>query len=261
MSFDLRIEQVCTHLVVDEVATLASDLRTVRTLRPIANAQVEMKVNGFLIEDASDSRNGFVLVKDVNSVDPTARQLKFRKLRRATDEYYEVTYYTKSSECRRCMGLRVENDYRYTLDGTLETVVEEEKLMQDVKKIITTLVTSNPFHTWYGTSIPSLIGGKISNSGFIRTKVTNEITQALTRYASVQKQQARLQPVTAGERFVRLLQVSVEQDVTEPTAFNITIAFTNQRRQTMTTDMAIKIPDPQSLVYNTPQSSVVRQQS
>lgn len=254
MSTDLRIEQICTHLVVDEVSTLSSDLRTVTTLRPISNSQVELKINGFLVEDSGNVLNGFSLVRNANSVDPTARLLKFKKLRKATDEYYEVTYYTRSSECRRCMGLRVENDYRYTLDGQLETVEDEEKLMQEVKKIITTLITSNPFHTWYGTSIPSLIGSKLSNAGFIRTKVTNEINQALTRYSSIQKQQAQARPgsVTPGERFARLLQVSVEQDPTEPTAFNISLAFSNQKRETMTTSMAIKIPDPQSLVYNTP---------
>jgi phage baseplate assembly protein W len=258
MTFDLRIEQVCTHLVVDEVLTLESDLRTIRTLRPIANAQVEVKINGFLVEDPSDATNGYVLVRDPRAIDPTARLLKFRSLRKATDEYYEVTYYTRASECRRCMGLRIENDYRYTLDGQLETVVEEEKLIQEVKKIVTTLVTSNPFHTWYGTSIPALIGGKISNAGFIRTKLMNEITVALTQYASLQRQQARLQEgkVTPGERFSKLLQVQVDQDVTEPTAFNITIAFTNQKRETLVNQMTIRLPDPQSLVYNTPQSSV-----
>lgn len=259
MSFDLQVEQVCSHLVIDEVLTLESDLRTIRPLRPIANAQVELKINGFLVEDPSDRNSGFVLVRDVNSVDPTARILMFRRLRRATDEFYEVSYYTRSSECRRCMGLRVEYDYRYTLDGDLITVEDEEKLIQEVKKIVTTQITSNIFHTWYGTSIPSLIGAKISNAGFIRTKIMNEIRQALERYASIQKQQARLQTVTAKERFVRVLQINVDQDPIEPTAFNISLAFSNQFRETIVSDMSIRLPDPQSLVYNTPQSAVVAQ--
>ena len=259
MSVDLKLEHVCTHLVVDEVLVLESDLRTVRTLRPLANGQVEMKVNGFLIDDASDPLNGFVLVKDTTSVDPGARQIRFRKLRKATDEYYEVTYYTKASECRRCLGLRVENDYRYDLDGTLLTVGDEPKLIQDVKKIVTTLLTSNIFHTWYGTSIPSMVGSKISNAGFIRTKIMGEIRQALDRFASVQKQQARLQTVTPRERFTRLLQVDVQQDTIEPTAFHVMIAFSNQFRETLVADMSIQLPDPQALVYGTPQSAVVAQ--
>ena len=261
MSVDLKIEHVCTHLVVDEVLTLENDLRTVRTLRPLANGQVEMKINGFLIEDASDPLNGFVLVKDTNSVDPGARQIRFRKLRKATDEYYEVTYYVRASECRRCLGLRVENDYRYDLDGFLLTVGDEPKLIQDVKKIVTTLISSNIFHTWYGTSIPAMVGSKISNAGFIRTKIMGEIRQALERYASVQKQQARIpkQDVTPRERFARLLQVDVQQDPIEPTAFHVHIAFSNQYRETLVADMSIRLPDPQALVYGTPQSTVVAQ--
>ncbi len=259
MSFDLLIEQVCTHLVIDEVRTLDADLRTVRTLRAIANSQVELKINGFLVEDASNPNVGFLLVRDVNSVDPTARLLQFRRLRKATDEFYEVSYYTRASECRRCLGLRIENDYRYTLDGDLVEVEDEQKLIQEIKKIVTTQITSNRFHTWYGTSIPSLIGSKITNAGFIRTKIMNEIRQALERYASIQKQQARLQTVSPKERFVRVLQIDVEQDPVEPTAFNVSLAFTNQFRETLVSDMTIRLPDPQSLVYNTPQSAVVTQ--
>jgi len=36
MSYDRQIDQVCTHMVVEEALFLFSDRRTVRPLRPIA---------------------------------------------------------------------------------------------------------------------------------------------------------------------------------------------------------------------------------
>lgn len=258
MSFDLHIEQICTHLVVDEVLTLdLSDLKTVRTLRPISNRAVEMKINMFLIEDASDPDVGFKLVRDSLSIDPTARQIEFRKLRRSTDEFYEVTYYTSSANCRRCMGLRVENDYRYNANGGVIAVQDEVKLVQDIKKLVLTAIGSNPFHKWYGTSISEMIGSKISNAGFIRTKMTTDITLALARYKDIQRKQASVQIVTPRERYLRTLDLQVTQDVLEPTAFNVSLAFTNQARTALFVDESIHLPSPESLVYQTPTSDIL----
>lgn len=256
MSVELRLEQLCTHLVIDEVVHLESDLKTLRTLRPIANAQVELKINGHLVEDPTNPVYGFKLVRDVTSVDATQRRLEFRSLRPSTHEYYQVTYYTRAAECRRCHGLRVEQDYRFDSNGALELVRNEQKLAQDVRKIVLTEIGSNRFHTWYGTSIPALIGGKISNAALIRSKMQSDIRTALTRYADTQRLQDRALPGTVDprERFGTLLRLDVQQDVVEPTAYNIQIAFTTRSRDIITVDTTVSVPDPTSLVYNTPAS-------
>jgi len=257
MSFDLAIEQLCTHLVVDEVRSIdLSDLKTVRTLRPISSTAVEMKINGFLIENPADPDVGFVLVRDETSIDPTARMIQFRKLRKATDEFYEVTYYTHASNCRRCQGLRVEQDYRYNDLGGIVAIRDEMKLIQDLKKIVLTQIGSNPFHTWYGTSIPGLIGSKIANAGFIRAKMSGDIQTALRRYMDIQRRQSRLQKVTAKEKLARVLEVVVTQDEYEPTAFNVKIAFVNQARDVLFVEQGIVLPAPESLVYYTASGDV-----
>jgi len=260
---ELKIEQVCTHLVVDEVSTIENDLRTVKTLRPLANSQVELKINGFLVTDVGNTTYGFRLVRDASSLDPTARLVQFRSLRRATDEFYELTYYTRSSECRRCHGLRMEHDYRYNINGTLLTVRNEKKLVQDMKKIVLTAISSNPFHRWYGTSIPSLIGSKVTNAAIIRSKMESDIRVAIRRYTDTQTKQMRALLSISGasvdprERFGTLLKLQVQQDTLEPTAFNIQIAFTNRSAEIVTVDTTVALPDPVSLVYNTPQQGAL----
>lgn len=254
MSYELKLEHLCTHLVVDELATLESDLRTIKTLRPIANSQVEIKLNGVLIEDPSVDAYGFVLVRDEGSLDPTQRKIMFRRMRRSTHEYYQVTYYTRASECRRCHGLRVEQDYRFDDNGVVVKVYNEQKLAQDVRKIVLTELGSNQFHKWYGTSIVGLLGSKITNASFIRAKMESDIRTALRRYSDTQRLQERAAPGTVDprERFGSILQLEVQQDAIEPTAYNILIKFTNRARDLVTVDTTVSVPDPVSLVYNTP---------
>ena len=262
MSLELQLEQVCTHLVVDEVATIEDDLRTVETLRPIANSAVELRINGWFVEDVTNPKYGFRLVRDTSSLDPTARKIQFRSLRRATDEFYLVTYYTRASECRRCHGLRVEQDYRYSINGAILTVRNEQKLVQDMRKIVLTALGSNIFHTWYCTSIPLLIGSKITNASLIRSKMESDIRTAIRRYADTQTKQMRALLSVPGasvdprERFGQLLKLEVQQDVTEPTAYNIQIAFTNRSAELLTVDTTVAVPDPVSMVYNTVQSGI-----
>jgi len=260
MTFDLKLEQVCPHLVVDEVAGLDSDMVTVATLRPIANSSVELKINGYLVEDPSNPEYGFYLVRDTSSVDPTARKLRFRKPRKATDEYYEVSYYTTASNCRRCLGLRFENDYRYNSLGGEILVQNEMKLVQDVRKIVLTEIGSNQFHTWYGTSIPILIGGKITMAAMVQAKMESDIRTALNRYADTQRKLARALPgkVTAKEMFGTLIAVTAQQDTYEPTAFNVEITFTNRARDLLSLDTTINVPSPESLVYYTQEQDISR---
>jgi len=256
MTIELKIEQSCVHLVVDEVCTIESDLKSLRTLRPISNSQVELKINGFLISDVMSITNGFRLIRDPYAVD-NSRLIEFRSLRRSTDDILEVTYYTRPSECRRCHGLRIEQDYRYSdIDGSLITVNKESKLVQDLRKIILTSIGSNIFHLWYGTSIPDLIGSKISSASFVRAKIDSDIRTAIRRYVDTQDKQRRAllnvpkSSMDAGERFGQLLKLDVQQDQAEPTAFNVQIAFTSRSNEMLTIDTTLSVPDPQALATN-----------
>jgi phage baseplate assembly protein W len=226
-------------------------------MRPIANTQVELSINGFLIEDPTNETYGFVLVRDPTAVDKTTRMIQFRRIRKATDEIYEVTYYTRSTECRRCHGLKIENDFQYDSNGNLILVKNEEKLVQDIRKIVLTSLGSNPFHTWYGTSIPDLIGSKITNAGIVRSKIEGDIRTALNRYDDIQRKQIRAlgnltnASVDARERFGQLLKLDVQQDFVEPTAYNITILFSNRSSELLTVNTTLSVPDPVKLMYPT----------
>jgi len=259
MTQELKIEQVCTHLVVDEVTSLESDLRTLRTLRPFANSQVELKINGYLVEEVTNPIYGFSLIRDVTSLDPTARILQFRSLRRSTNEFYEVTYYTKSSECRRCHGLRIEQDYKYTIHGKLLMVVNEKKLGQELRKLVLTSIGSNQFHTWYGTSISNLIGSKITNTSFLTSKIESDLRTAIRRYSDTQNKQMRAlasfpnAQVDPREMFGRLLKLEVQRDTLEPTSVNVQISCTNRAADLIIVSTKVALPDPVSLVYNTVQ--------
>jgi len=55
----------------------------------------------------------------------------------------------------------VNNDLSINPDGTIQTTYDNEKLKQDVIKIILTPVNSNAFHRWYGSSISQRVIGQV----------------------------------------------------------------------------------------------------
>lgn len=241
---ELKIESICPHLVIDEQTSILSDMKSIRTLRPIATAQIELKINGYLIEDSTSTSTGYKLLRDP---DTTERYLQFRSLRRSAEEYYEITYYTIADYCRRCNGIRVENDYQYDDTGKPVVVQYEYKLIQDLRKTILTEIGSNTFHTWYGTSIPTLIGSKAGIASITRMKIESDIRTALKRYSDTQ---AKLKPgsVDPRERYNRLLNLSVTQHPSDPTLYTIDMLVQNQSNQAITISTELQTPDPQSFL-------------
>lgn len=251
MSFDFRLERVCPHYVFEERLSFEDDLQTIRPKQPFSNQFVSLRLNGFEAPP-NHPRVGFRLIRDTQSTDPSARLIKLVQPRDSTDDLVEATYFTAAQNCRRCMGLRVEKDLQYNNLGNLRRVRDEEKLLQDIEKIVVTELGSNPFHPWFGTSILRLIGGKIQGAVYFRSRVGGEIRTALQNYDSVQKQQSERQLVTDQERYARILSLEILQNDFDPTAFEIDLTVQNREGALVELRKRLSIPGPQALLFNTP---------
>jgi hypothetical protein len=168
------------------------------------------------------------LVRRPDTVDPLERFIQFESPVRAADDVWEVSYFTRRQECRRCASLGIENDIRFDSRGDPQFATGIDLLAQEVEKITITQKGSNVFYNWYGTSIVDLIGSKILRGGsLIEQQLVSEISGTLERLRNVKNQQAALQPVGDQEFFQRVQSLSVLQDDVDPTVFRIRIEIQN----------------------------------
>lgn len=224
MSLDLKIDQVCPHLVYEELLHAESDRRTVRPKRPVSSGAIDVRMNGYPLLP-TNKKFGFRLVRDPLAND---RVIRFDRKLRSVDDFFEVSYFTSRSNCRRCGGLGLENDIRYNGKGVVVTVADAEKLLQDVRKMIFTVRGSNLFHPWYGAGLQEYIGRKAGNIDIIKGMIHSDIITSLDRMKSIQKQQAFVQPVTDGEALVGVTGITVEQDDADPTILRVGVTVINR---------------------------------
>jgi hypothetical protein len=370
MSFDRKIDQVCTHRVVEEALFLNNDMQTLRPLRPIAAAVSTMvRLDGVIdvpsqgvllpaqvfcakpgpfnivqgvsdrlilsidggpdqiiiakagtkitpkdlvrnlnlsisdgffdlvnnqillctgsvgrfsnlrIQDGSTlapilglnqnrvfrglkSIPGWSIVRDHNTLDdlPT-RLIVFDQPLKGFSDYIELTYTTVRTECRRCGGVGVENDWIYGKQGDTIEVRDEALLLQEVLKLMFTLRGSNPFHSWYGTFLVDTIGKKITAGNLVQNLIVNEITTAFGRWQSVKKQQEESvgQFVSDREFPFQLLNVTVEQSTQDPTVIFVNATVQNRSRDRVDITRGIRLPEPTDLLGATAQQGIIRQ--
>jgi hypothetical protein len=167
-----------------------------------------------------------------NPVDTLARTIVFDRPLPAADDIFEISYYTRPQDCRRCQGLGIENDLRHDVYGNPEFVTGVDLLAQEAEKIVLTQRGSNVFYTWYGTSLINLVGQKIPSGGrILETQLVSEIGMTLDRYKDVKMQQSRYQPVGDQEFLMRVKNIFVSQDENDPTVFRVRIDLQNRAGQ------------------------------
>lgn len=223
MSFDLRLQQVCTHRVIDEVHFLdQSDRKSVRFIRPPSNTQsVILKMNGFVI-NPDNGAFGYHFETDefrVGNVQKLVYNVSLKDITPIIELSYDVT----QSNCRRCHGFGIENDIRTDPYGQLQTVVAQQKLIQDLMKWVLTERGSDPFHDFVGTRVITLIGQKGINLQMLKMDVVSEVSEAITKLLKLEAKQATYQRVSASELIDALVSVDFNPRTQDPTIFDLVI--------------------------------------
>lgn len=154
----------------------------------------------------------------------TTRFPKFKTQIRG-NPVFTVTYRTFQNKCRRCQSTGIENDYRLAASGDPLLVRNEDKLNQDVLKILTTIKGSNPYIPDYGSEIPTRIGLKALPAS--QTVINEDAVSALRLFQRIQLLQSQLQEVTPRERLNTILSVDTTIEATDPTVFRTNVICSN----------------------------------
>lgn len=145
-----------------------------------------------------------------------------------------LDYYVNSTYCDKCSKYSDLLDYSIDKLGHYEKVIEENKLTQDLKKIIRTILGSDPVATWYGTEFEKIIGTKMFSQITV-TKITDQIVTALSKLKSVQIQQEEYQKVTGNEFLDTISKIDVKESLTIPTLFTADVSVVTQAGRQIST--------------------------
>ena len=249
MSKDLSIYANCDHKIIRENVYIKEDYLTIPIPRGLSTRIVELWINGYVIPQDNEI-NGWDIELDKDYPYTVRSKIIFRKKRKSLDDFYEITYQVEGKYCPKCLGLRILNDESYSRLGKVNTVENEDKLLQEIKKGLTTHLGSNPFHTWIGTEIYKLIGGKVFNIGIIKSKIVQEVSAFIERYVDIQNQQSQFQTITDRETFYSLISVNAGPvNVDDPTYWNIEVTFSNATGDEMLYEKKVEIPGPKNILY------------
>jgi hypothetical protein len=239
MSFDLNLSTVCNHTIYKELSELDTDRKSLRVSKPIAS------INPLDVY-ASDSmvpKMYYTIEYDPHAITVNPpRMVHFKSKWRSTEDYFTVNYVTLKGFCPKCAGLGIVDDASYDIKGSLIVTRDERLLLQNAEKFTVTEINSNPFHRYVGTSLTSLLGEKITDFNYTTTRITQEISETLSKFKDMQDQyRLSRRPFTDGEILKTINNISVTQDPKDPTILLVTVTLTAQSGKTIEYSQFLKI--------------------
>lgn len=138
--------------------------------------------------------------------------------------------------------LKIENgDISITADGKLNTVSDNNKLRQDIVKILLTKLGENKYHPTYGSSIGAIEIGHVTDESLLELDLSSSAESSIRNLMTLQGSQAKRQYLTPGETIVAILDVSVDRDTIDPRVYNIFISVQTQRLTNLTETISVRI--------------------
>ena len=124
--------------------------------------------------------------------------------------------------------LKIKNGDLVINNGLLQTVVDSEKLIQDILKMCLTTAGTNPLHPWYGSFISrTIVGNPLNNTVLVQISKA-QLNTALENLKNLQAQQVKsFQRVSADEQIGAIRDISIVRNPIDPRLFDVRIdAFT-----------------------------------
>jgi hypothetical protein len=120
--------------------------------------------------------------------------------------------------------------------GALKTVVDSEKLIQDILKVATTTAGSNPIHPWYGSFISRTLVGNPNHNSVLVQIGKSQLTTALQNLKDLQDLQTQsYQRVSADEQIAAISDISIIQNQIDPRLFDVVIVALSKGLKPITT--------------------------
>ena len=132
--------------------------------------------------------------------------------------------------------LKIINGDLVLANGKLKTVVDSEKLIQDILKMCLTTAGTNPIHPWYGSFISRTIVGNPNYTSVLVQIGKSQLTTALQNLKDLQDLQVKaFQRVSADEQIAAISDISIIRNQIDPRLFDIIIKVITKGLKPITT--------------------------
>ncbi len=121
-------------------------------------------------------------------------------------------------------------------NGDVQKIQDTDKLIQDLLKISTTPLNSNPFFPGYGSTISKSLIGSAFDTEFVSTMASNQLKNSIEILQKLQKDQATSQNVTGLEQIAAIKEVKIERTLTDPRFFTVSIKVLNKALNSVGTE-------------------------
>jgi hypothetical protein len=120
--------------------------------------------------------------------------------------------------------LKITNGDLVIQNAALQTVVDSEKLIQDILKICLTDAGSNPLHPSYGSFLSRSVVGNAAQTNVIVQIATSQLNTCLTNLQQLQQLQVKsFQRTSADEQLAAITGISILRSTFDPRLFNVKI--------------------------------------
>lgn len=120
--------------------------------------------------------------------------------------------------------LKIINGDLVIKNGQLTTIVDSEKLIQDLLKICLTSAGTNPLHPWYGSFISRTLVGNPLHSSIIVQIGKSQLTTALQNLKNLQDLQVKsFQRVSADEQINAITDIVINRNQVDPRLFDVEV--------------------------------------
>jgi len=132
-------------------------------------------------------------------------------------------------------------DIQLENDGSISIVSGNQKIRQDLVKILLTKLGENRFHPQYGSNTGLLQVGSTADQNLLELDL-NQSVQSATRFLmSLQREQSKRQLLSSSEIILDVKNISVERDEEDPRLYNIFISILTQKLEQINEVITIRI--------------------
>jgi phage baseplate assembly protein W len=125
--------------------------------------------------------------------------------------------------------------------GQLNIVERNDKLVQDIIKVLLTDLGENKFHPYYGSPTGKLDVGSILDQDFFKTKIEDGVIQAINNLIALQKNQSKYQYITPGETILEVSGVRVSRDTNDPRMWSVFVSVITLELEEISQTVTIRI--------------------
>lgn len=121
--------------------------------------------------------------------------------------------------------LKIRNrDLQIGSDGDFEKVENNDKLIQDIIKLILTPIGSNLFFPWYGSPVNKSLVGSALDFQTMSNITSNNLRNSLETLQKLQRAQVEAgQVVSPGETLAAIQEIRIERNQVDPRFFSVTV--------------------------------------